>query len=114
MPSVDLSKFHEQVSNLFPWPATPNEWDQYRLSKEQIAFFNENGYLPGIKMLNAHQLEILRAELFQLIDPSRHDNSLFYEYNSNESTDPNTILFHALGEWRITNGLMTCCGTLLL
>jgi ectoine hydroxylase-related dioxygenase (phytanoyl-CoA dioxygenase family) len=40
-----------------------------------------------------------------LIDPARHDNSLFYEYNSNESTDPKTILFHALGEWRITNGL---------
>lgn len=105
MPSKDLSEFHQQVSNMFPWPKTADEWDQYRLSNDQLYFFNENGYLPGIKMLNPDQLEILRDELFQLIDLTRHDNSLFYEYNSNESTDPDTILFHALGEWRITNGL---------
>lgn len=101
----DLSEIHEQVANLFPWPKTAEEWDQYRLTKDQVDFFNENGYLPGIKMLNEDQLELLRAELFQLIDPQLHDNSLFYEYNSNESTDPATILFHAIGEWRITKGL---------
>jgi hypothetical protein len=101
----DLSEFHEQVANLFPWPKKAEDWDQYRLSREQIDFFNENGYLPGIKLLDENQLEILRDELFQLVDPSLHDNSLFYEYNSNESVDPETILFHALGEWRITKGL---------
>ncbi|MCW3078647.1 phytanoyl-CoA dioxygenase family protein [Segetibacter sp.] len=101
----DLSEIHEQVANLFPWPEKAADWDQYRLSKDQIEFFNENGYLPGIKLLNEEQLEILRNELFQLVDPGLHDNSLFYEYNSNESTDPQTILFHALGEWRITEGL---------
>ncbi|WP_018616753.1 phytanoyl-CoA dioxygenase family protein [Segetibacter koreensis] len=100
----DLSKFHQQVANLFPWPTTAKEWDQYRLTNDQVNFFNENGYLPGIKMINENQLEILREELFQLINNGR-DNSLFYEYNSNESTDPKTILFHALGEWRITKGL---------
>jgi ectoine hydroxylase-related dioxygenase (phytanoyl-CoA dioxygenase family) len=56
-------------------------------------------------MLNENQLELLRKELFLLTDPALHDNELFYEYNSNESTDPQTILFHALGEWRITPGL---------
>ena len=101
----DLSEIHQQITDLFPWPKSPEDWEQYRLSNEQIAFFNENGYLPGIKMLNEEQLEVLRKELFQLIDPALHDNSLFYEYNSNESTDPQTILFHALGEWRITPGL---------
>ena len=100
----DLSKYHEQVADLFPWPKTADEWDQYRLTKDQVQFFNENGYLPGIKMLGEDQLEILREELFQLVNAGQ-DNSLFYEYNCNESTDPNTILFHALGEWRITKGL---------
>ena len=46
----DLSEIHEQITNMFPWPETKNDWDQYRLSKEQVDFFNENGYLPGIKM----------------------------------------------------------------
>jgi hypothetical protein len=105
MPVTDLSNIHEQVANLFPWPKSSGEWDQYRLTKEQVEFYNENGYLAGIKMLNEEQLELLRAELFQLVDPALHNNSLFYEYNSNESTDPQTILFHALGEWRITKGL---------
>ena len=101
----DLSEIHEQVMNLFPWPKTKNDWDQYRLTKEQVDFFNENGYLAGIKMLNQEQLEILRKELFDLADPANEGNKLFYEYNSNESTDPKTILFHALGAWRITPGL---------
>jgi len=105
MQTKDLSEIHKQVTNMFPWPATPDEWEQYRLSKEQVEFFNEYGYLTGVKMLKEEQLEVLRKELFQLTDPSLHDNELFYEYNSNESTDPQTILFHALGEWRITPGL---------
>ncbi|HEX8278847.1 MAG TPA: phytanoyl-CoA dioxygenase family protein [Segetibacter sp.] len=105
MPSKDLSEFHEQVADIFPSPKKAEEWDEYRLKPDQVKFYKENGFLPGIKMLDETQLEILREELFQLIDPARHNNSLFYEYNSNESTDPKTILFHALGEWRITNGL---------
>src|SRR6185312_3733320 len=41
------------------------------------------------------------AELVKESYPGRH---LFYEYNSNESTDPNKILFHALGAWRVAPG----------
>ena len=39
MPSKDLSEFHQQVSNMFPWPKTADEWDQYRLSNDQLYFF---------------------------------------------------------------------------
>lgn len=101
----DLSEIHEQVSGMFPWPKTKNDWDQYRLTKEQVDFFNENGYVTGIKMIKEEKLEVLRKELFDLADPANEGNKLFYEYNSNESTDPKTILFHALGAWRITPGL---------
>ncbi len=104
MPIKDLSAIHEQVSNMFPWPGTKNEWDQYRLTDDQVKFFNDNGYLAGIKMLNNEQIDFLRKELTDLVDSSHPGNSFFYEYNSNESTDPQTILFHALGGWRITPG----------
>jgi ectoine hydroxylase-related dioxygenase (phytanoyl-CoA dioxygenase family) len=104
MQSKDLSEIHEQISNMFPWPETKNDWDRYRLTKEQVDFFNENGYLAGVKMLDDEQINFLRKELVDLADPSHEGNSLFYEYNSNESTDPQTILFHALGGWRITPG----------
>jgi ectoine hydroxylase-related dioxygenase (phytanoyl-CoA dioxygenase family) len=38
-----------------------------------------------------------------LTDPSHSGRELFYEYNSNESTDPTTTLFHALGAWRVSH-----------
>lgn len=101
----DLSNIHDQIANMFPWPKAKDEWEQYRLTKEQVEFYKENGYLSGIKMLNEEQLIFLRKELFELADPVNERNELFYEYNSNESTDPKTILFHALGAWRITPGL---------
>ena len=49
-------------------------------------------------------MEILRQELAELLDPTHPGHSLFYEYHSNESSDPDTVLFHALGAWRITPG----------
>ncbi|MCW3119063.1 MAG: phytanoyl-CoA dioxygenase family protein [Chitinophagaceae bacterium] len=104
MPAIDLSKAHKLVSDLFRWPVTEEEWKQYRLSDEQIDFFNRNGYLAGIKMLDEAQIEKLRAELTELADTSHPGHNLFYEFHSNESTDPSTILFHALGAWRITPG----------
>lgn len=100
----DLSEIGQQIG-LFKWPATESEWEQYRLTNEQIRFYNENGFLSGIKMLDDEQLQIIRNELMELTDPSWAKNKLFYEYNSNESTDPKTILFHALGGWRIKSGL---------
>jgi Phytanoyl-CoA dioxygenase (PhyH) len=100
----DLSEIHESITGLFRWPQSQNDWDQYRLTKEQVDFYHDNGYLRGIKMLNEEQVSFLQNELLELADPSNGANPLFYEYNSNESTDPATILFHALGAWRITPG----------
>ena len=38
MQSKDLSEIHQQITNMFPWPETKSEWDQYRLSKDQVGF----------------------------------------------------------------------------
>lgn len=100
----DLSKVHHLVSNLFKWPSTEKEWNKYRLTKEQVVFFNEHGYLAGIKMLEEDQIEKLRNELSELADVNHPGHQLFYEFHTNESIDPDTILFHALGAWRITEG----------
>ena len=105
MPVKDLSTVHELISDIFKWPATAVEWEQYELSKEQIDFFNENGFVSGVKLLDEKQVEIIRNELAEIADPKHEGHELFYEFHSNESSDPSTILFHALGEWRLTNGL---------
>jgi ectoine hydroxylase-related dioxygenase (phytanoyl-CoA dioxygenase family) len=104
MPVNDLSKMHSLVSQLFRWPSSTEEWESYKLSNEQINFFNENGFLAGVKMLDEDQINFLREELAEIADVNHPAHRLYYEFHSNESADPSTILFHALGAWRIGPG----------
>jgi ectoine hydroxylase-related dioxygenase (phytanoyl-CoA dioxygenase family) len=101
---ADLSEVHELLSGQFSRPESVEEWAQYRLSRQQVEFFHEYGYCAGIPMLNAEQVDRLRSELADLTDPAYPGNALFHEYHSNESTNPDTVLFHALGAWRIKPG----------
>lgn len=105
MPVKDLSSVHQLISNLFQWPASPEEWKQYELKQDEIDFFRKNGFVSGIKMLDEKQIRVINGELADIADPLYPGHELFYEFHSNESTDPSTILFHALGAWRITPGL---------
>jgi ectoine hydroxylase-related dioxygenase (phytanoyl-CoA dioxygenase family) len=99
----DLANYHHPVTSLFSQAATP-EWSRYGLSDKQIEFYDANGYLAGIRLLTDEQVEVLRAEFIQLADPSHSARELFYEFHSNESTDPTKTLFHALGAWRVAAG----------
>ncbi len=100
----DWSTEHKPTGKLFDLPKTKADWEQYRLSAEQIEFYNENGYLKGVRILDDEQIEILREELSEIRNPAHPAHHLLYEYNSNESLDPNKILFHALGGWRLSPG----------
>jgi hypothetical protein len=100
----DLARMHGLVSDLFRMPQTPEEWQPYRLTQEQVQFFHENGYVSGIPLLTDAQVEVLQSELAEILDPKHPGNHLYYEFHSNESSDPNAVLFHALGAWRITPG----------
>ena len=100
----DLAQQHRPVSKLFPQPGSASEWERFRLKDEQVAFFHEQGYLKGIRVLTDEQIDVLRKELAEIADPRHPGHDLFYEFHSNESNDPNKVLFHALGHWRITPG----------
>lgn len=102
--SADLSKQHQPIGGLFHLPGSRDQEDQYRLSDEQVAFYHEHGYLAGVRVLSDEQVERLREELAELFDPNHSGRELWYEYHTNEATDPNTVLFHALGAWRIKPG----------
>jgi hypothetical protein len=101
----DLSQIHAPIGGLFELPRTREEWDSYRLSDDQVAFYHEQGYLPGIRVLTDEQVDKLREELSELFDPNHPGKELWYEYHTNESGDPNNVLFHSLGAWRIKPGL---------
>lgn len=100
----DLASRHELVGNLLRLPQSAEEWERFRLTDEQVAFFDQNGYLAGIQLLTPQQCDVLLEELQELVDPQHPGHHLFYEFHSNESTVPETTLFHALGAWRIAPG----------
>ncbi len=100
----DLSNYHETVTSIFPKMSAKDAWEKYKLSKDQVDFFKENGYLANVKLLDDTQVDQLRRELDEIMDPKHPAHHLFYEFHSNESKDPNAVLFHSLGHWRITGG----------
>jgi len=96
----DLSLAAKPVSDLFQSDLAKNT-ASFSISDEQIRSFKTQGYLPDIKVLSHFQADKLLEELADLSNPQSPGNELFHEYHSNESKDPNKILFHALGAWRI-------------
>ncbi len=103
--NVDLSDYAHQVSEMFHVPVSEEEWDSYKLTDEQVSFFHENGYLAGIKVLDEWQVDQLNEELPEIMDAGHPGHELLYEFHTNESTDPDRILFHSLGHWRMTPGV---------
>lgn len=89
------------LTDLFPSPASGEEWLRHALTAEQVRHFREKGFLHGVPLLNAEQVETLRVELDEVTDSEHEGRELFYEYHSNESENPETTLFHALGAWRV-------------
>lgn len=100
----DLANFHGLVSDLFKLPQSAREWEQYLLTNEQVAFYHKYGYLSGIKLLEENQINQLCNELSEVMDPKHPLHDLFYEFHSNESKNPNSLLFHSLGHWRTSKG----------
>ena len=101
----DLSLCHQPVSNLFRKGVSRSERSKWSLTAEQLASFDTNGFLIGPRILDDAQIEALRSELAILTQPGHPGHQFWYEYNSNESSDPERVLFHALGAWRIMPGL---------
>jgi hypothetical protein len=96
--AADLAEHHEPITGLFK---TSADWNSFRLTDEQVARFDEQGFLPGVPVLNDRQVDALTDSLARLVDPRHPGHKYFYEFHSNESHDPATVLFHALGAWRI-------------
>ena len=100
----DYSFDGKPVSSLFPHPASAADWNSYRLTDEQVQSFHEKGFVAGIHVLTPEQVDALRRELTAVMNPKHPGHNLFYEFHSNESAEPSTVLFHALGAWRVAPG----------
>lgn len=97
----DLSLSHQPVTSMFRTPGSPDAWRKYALTDEQLDTYQHDGYVSGIRLLTDEQVDRLCEELAPLTDPNHPQHGLFHEFHSNESKVANTVLFHALGAWRI-------------
>lgn len=96
----DFAQFHSTTGALGPLPPDPQGWQPYLLGQDQVDAFHRDGFLAGVQVLDDQQAGALCTELAGLMDPCHPSHELFHEYHSNESSNPDTILFHALGAWR--------------
>lgn len=101
---MDLSLSHSPVGTLFESLSPDTAREKYSLGPEQVRHYHDQGYVAGVPILTEAQCDALCEELAGLTDPKHPGHSLFYEYHSNESGDPDNVLFHALGAWRVTPG----------
>lgn len=101
---MDLSLEHRPLGGFFEDLPREEAERRFALTEEHLTGYRRDGYVAGVPILSEAQCDQLCEELAELTNPAHPGNSLFYEYHSNESADPNTVLFHALGAWRVTPG----------
>lgn len=102
---MDLAEHHSPISDLFA--TTPLD-QKLRLSPDQIADFHKNGFVSDIPVFTEQQCNHLCEELADLVQPQHEGSQYWYEYHSNESAEPDRVLFHALGAWRVRTGFHDC------
>ncbi|XP_065179341.1 uncharacterized protein LOC135809835 [Sycon ciliatum] len=89
---------------LFPKPTSASEWQQFRLSPSDVQRYHRDGYISNVRVLSEEQCDRLLDDYSLFLDEENpHEgHGFFYEYHRNQSGDPNNVLLHTLGHWRIT------------
>jgi len=100
----DYSKDHQPVGAfLSPSDLQPDQTGG-GLTQDQLDQFERDGSLWGVPVLSTSQCDQLCEELEELFLPEHAGREYWYEYHTNEAQDPNAVLFHALGAWRLRAG----------
>jgi ectoine hydroxylase-related dioxygenase (phytanoyl-CoA dioxygenase family) len=94
-----LERVHRPVGGLFP-PADRDR-ERYGLSDEQVAFFHENGYVKGGRVLEETHIEALRAGLEEIRTGRNPRTGELYEVDEDYRREPERNVFHFLGAWLI-------------
>lgn len=94
----DYSVFSEPIDTTI---INSDSSQEYSLSAAQIADFQTDGFVVGQASISEDYIARLLHDLKDLLTPDHVGKELWHEYHINESTDPDTVLFHALGAWRL-------------
>jgi ectoine hydroxylase-related dioxygenase (phytanoyl-CoA dioxygenase family) len=90
---------HRPVGRLFPDPEEGRE--SHRLSEDEVRAFHESGYVRGGRVLDAPQIEALRAGLEDIRSGRNPRTAELYEIDDDYKREPDRNVFHFLGAWLI-------------
>lgn len=99
----DYSSVHEPLGELFDPITSPGDWKKYLLSEEKVEQFWKDGFLLNVPLLSPEQCDRILEDYKIFMGEITHPGmDMMYEYHSNQSGDPNNVLIHGLGHWRLT------------
>ncbi len=92
---------HQMVGNLFPKLSRKEDLAQYELTDDEVAEYMENGFVAGRKILDDHQIKVLRESLEGIRTGTNPRISELYEIDADYVRAPDQNVFHFLGAWMI-------------
>ncbi|KAL5019597.1 hypothetical protein ScPMuIL_002489 [Solemya velum] len=101
---MDWSTVHEPTGELFAPIQNSAEWRSFRFTPEQVSQYWRDGYISNIPVLTPDQCDRILADYTYFLDEKKKhpQMALLYEYKRNQSDDPDNVLMHCLGHWRLT------------
>jgi hypothetical protein len=93
-----LQRDHGRVTDLFP---PPERRPKYELPASEVAFYRENGFARGGRVLDDRQLGALREAVERFWRGENPRMGELYEIDQAWKDDPKKHLFHILGMWLI-------------
>lgn len=105
LPGVpDWSTVHEPSGDLFKPITDKDDWSKLMWTEEQINKFWTDGLVTNIPLLSEEQCNRIINDYKYFTGEVEHPGmDMMYEYHSNQSGDPNNVLIHCLGHWRLTS-----------
>ena len=116
----DLSYVSEPMGALYPLFAPTRETlSPFLLTAEQLAFYSANGYISNLPCLTSEQCDAILAHYRQFLQWEQDEDNegsssdshsqrrhpgleLFHEFHTNQTGDPQNVLCHGLGQWRVS------------
>ncbi|XP_045209550.2 phytanoyl-CoA dioxygenase domain-containing protein 1-like isoform X1 [Mercenaria mercenaria] len=104
LPGVpDYSTVHKPLGALTDGKQTQFDWSRFKFSQDQVDKFWKDGFLLNVPVLTHKQCDLLLEDYKYFLGEEKHlGMDMLYEYHSNQSGDPDNVLMHALGHWRLT------------
>ncbi|KAK7106231.1 phytanoyl-CoA dioxygenase domain-containing protein 1 homolog [Littorina saxatilis] len=99
----DWSTLHQSSGGLASPVNDAAAWKSYEWPEERVQQFNKDGFVSNVPVLTEEQCDRLLNDYRFFMGKENHPGmAMMYEYHSNQSADPQNVLMHALGHWRLT------------